>query len=48
MGTYGSPPTRVPEVSAMWIRPARNPTKLQVGQETLSTTPLGLGCKIRC
>jgi hypothetical protein len=38
MGTYGSPTTRVPEVSVKWTRPARSPADLQVGPETLSTT----------
>jgi hypothetical protein len=38
MGTHGSPPTRVLEVPVEWTRPARSPTDLQVGPETLSTT----------
>jgi hypothetical protein len=38
MGTHGFPPTRVPEVPVKWTRPARSPTDLQVGPETLSTT----------
>jgi hypothetical protein len=42
MGTHGSPPTRVPEVPVKWIRPARSPADLQVGPETLSTTPATL------
>jgi hypothetical protein len=39
MGTHGSPPTRVPEVPTKWTQPARRPTDLQVGPETLSTPP---------
>jgi hypothetical protein len=39
MGTHGSPSTRVPEVPVKWNRPARSPANLQVGPETLSTTP---------
>jgi hypothetical protein len=42
MGTHGSPPTRVPEVSAKWTRPTRSPADLQVGPKTLSTTPTTL------
>jgi hypothetical protein len=42
MGTHGSPPTRVPEVPVKWTRPARSPVDLQVGPETLSTTPATL------
>jgi hypothetical protein len=42
MGTHGSPPTRVPEVPIKWIRPVRSPVDLQVGLETLSTTPATL------
>jgi hypothetical protein len=38
MGTHGSPPARVPEVPIKWTQPARSPTDLQVGPETLSTT----------
>jgi hypothetical protein len=38
MGTYGSPPTRVPEVPVKWTQPARSPADLQVGPETLYTT----------
>jgi hypothetical protein len=39
MGTHGSPPTRVLEVPIKWTRPAKSPTDLQMGPETLSTTP---------
>jgi hypothetical protein len=42
MGTHGSPPTKVLEVPVKWIRPARSPADLQVGPETLSTTPVTL------
>jgi hypothetical protein len=42
MGTHGSPPTRVPEVPVKRTRPARSPTDLQVGPETLSTIPATL------
>jgi hypothetical protein len=42
MGTHGSPPTRVPEVPVKWTRPAKSPTYLQVGPETLSTIPATL------
>jgi hypothetical protein len=42
MGTRGSPPTRVPGVPLKWTRPARSPADLQVGLETLSTTPVTL------
>jgi hypothetical protein len=42
MGTHGSPPTRVPEVPVKWTRPARSPTDLQVGPETLYTIPATL------
>jgi hypothetical protein len=42
MGTHGSPLTRVPEVPVKWTRPARSPTDLQVGPETLSTIPATL------
>jgi hypothetical protein len=42
MGTHGSPPTRVPEVPVKWTQPARSPADLQVGPETLSTTPATL------
>jgi hypothetical protein len=38
MVTHGSPPTRVLEVPVKWTRPAKSPTDLQVGPETLSTT----------
>jgi hypothetical protein len=37
MCTHGSPPTRVSEVQVKWTQPARSPTDLQVGPETLST-----------
>jgi hypothetical protein len=37
MGTHGSQPTRVPEIPVKWTRPARSPTDLQVGPDTLST-----------
>jgi hypothetical protein len=40
MGTHGSPTTRVSEVPVKWTRPARSPADLQVGTETLSTTPV--------
>jgi hypothetical protein len=39
MGTYGYPPTRVPEVPVKWTRPVRSPANLQ-GPKTLSTTPV--------
>jgi hypothetical protein len=42
MGTHGSPPTRVLEVSVKWTRPARSPVDLQVGLDTLSTVPATL------
>jgi hypothetical protein len=42
MGTHGSPPTRVPKVPVKWARPARSSADLQVGLETLSTTPVTL------
>jgi hypothetical protein len=42
MGTHGSPPTRVLEVPVKWSRPVRSPADLQVGLETLSTTPVTL------
>jgi hypothetical protein len=42
MDTHGSPPTRVLEVPLKWTRPARSPTELQVGPETLSTIPTTL------
>jgi hypothetical protein len=42
MGTHGFPPTRVLEVPVKWTRPIRSPTDLQVGPETLSTTPTTL------
>jgi hypothetical protein len=42
MGTHGSPPTRVLEVPVKWTQPDRSPTDLQVGPETLSTTPTTL------
>jgi hypothetical protein len=42
MGTHGSPPTRVPEVLVKWTQPAKSPADLQVGLETLSTTPTTL------
>jgi hypothetical protein len=42
MGTHGSPPTRVLEIPVKWTRPARSPADLQVGPETLSTTPVTL------
>jgi hypothetical protein len=37
MGTHGFPPTSVPEVPDKWTQPARSPTDLQVGPETLFT-----------
>jgi hypothetical protein len=43
MGTHGSPLTTVPEVPVKWTQPARSPTDLQVGLETLSTIPVTLG-----
>jgi hypothetical protein len=43
MGTHGSLPTRVLEVPVKWIRPARRPSDLQVGLETLSADPTTLG-----
>jgi hypothetical protein len=42
MGTNGSPLTRVLEALIKWTRPVRSPTNLQVGSETLSTTPVTL------
>jgi hypothetical protein len=42
MGTHGSPPTRVPELPVKWTWPVRSPTNLQLGLETLSTTPATL------
>jgi hypothetical protein len=42
MGTHVSPLTRVSEVSVKWTRPARSPSDLQVGPETLSTIPATL------
>jgi hypothetical protein len=42
MGTHGSPPTRVPEVPIKWTQPARSPADLQVGPDTLFTTPVTL------
>jgi hypothetical protein len=42
MGTHGCPPTRVLEVHVKWTRPTRSPADLQVGLETLSTTPATL------
>jgi hypothetical protein len=42
MGTHGSPPTRVLEVPAKWTWPFRSSVDLQVGPETLSTTPATL------
>jgi hypothetical protein len=43
MGTHGSPPSRVPDVSAKWTRSAKNPADLQVGPRTLSTYPTTTG-----
>jgi hypothetical protein len=40
MGTHGSPPNRILEAPVRWTRPARSPADLQVGPETLSTTPV--------
>jgi hypothetical protein len=42
MGTHGSQTNRVLEVPVKWARPARSPTDLQVGLETLSTDPTTL------
>jgi hypothetical protein len=42
MGTHGSPPTRVPEVSVKWTRLARSLADLQVGPVTLFTIPATL------
>jgi hypothetical protein len=42
MGTHGSQPTMVPEVPVRWTQPVISPADLQVGLETLSTTPMTL------